>query len=519
MRHRVGAALLLAMTGLLIVSELPAQPGETLLDQRSRWSNARKILEKDTLPPMGFKPLDAEALGRDSGYPKLQESDSSRSLLHRKLFQEHLFRIEEGPLTMSIDPLFDLELGKDLEDPTPYGDTTTLYRNQRGFRVQGKVGERLSFSSRFRESQVFLPRYLKEYADQRGVIPGQGRHKPFKGNGFDHSIASGKLSYEVAEWLTITGGHGKHFIGEGYRSLLLSDNSFNYPFLELEHEWWNGRIAYRNLYTGFKSLERMPKGDAPEALFKPKAGTFHYLDIRLFPWMRIGLFEGTLRQRWDDSTGVRAIDASTLSPVIFTNSLLQGFSDEHNVVSGIDLRARIDRNILLYGQFVMDDPSNAQNGQQIGARFLGIGWDGLDFLLEYNRLMPRTFTHGKETQHYGHYGQPLAHPLGTDLQELIFRSDLTIDPVFLRISYSYATPKAAGASDIIGPKRVKDPGRLELQHQRASLGLIVNPKNRSELSAGMRRRVLSGTKGQDPQETFYLFFSLRTSLSNSYSDL
>jgi hypothetical protein len=332
-------------------------------------------------------------------------------------------------------------------------------------------------------------------------------------------MASGKISYRICDVLRIEGGHGKHFIGEGYRSLLLSDNAFNYPYLEFEHEWWNGRISYRNLYTGFSSLERMPKGDAPEALFKPKAGSFHYLDIRAFPWMRVGLFEGTLRKRWDDSTGVRPIDASTLSPIILTNTVLEGFSGANNVVAGLDLRARLHQQVLLYGQFVLDDPEKAEHGQQIGARFFDIGLEGFDLLAEYNRLMPRTFTHKSALQHYGHYGQALAHPLGTDFQELVLRSDLRIEPFFLRLSYIYATPREGKAGSIFTRSGKGKARRVQLQHQRAALGVLINPKQRSEFSIGVRRRVLTGRADREAHETFYGYISLRTSLSNSYSDL
>ena len=506
----------MALLGSLITEGVIAQHGKLLLDQRSRWSDTRKLMQADTLPPMGFKPWEAGKIGEKS--PRSMKSDSSRTLFHRKLFQEHLLRVNEGPLTMSIDPLLNLEWGTDLADPTAYGDTTMLYRNQRGFRVQGRIGERVAFSSRFRESQVFLPRYLRDYVLERGIVPGQGRYKPFEGNGFDHSMASGRLSVFVADWLTVTGGHGKHFIGEGYRSLLLSDNAFNKPFLEFQHKWWDGRIAYRNLYTGFMSLERMPKGDAPEALFKPKAGSFHYLDLRLFPWLRVGLFEGTIRRRWD-STGTRPIDPSTLSPLIFTNTLVQGFDGEHNVVTGADLRAKVNEHLLLYGQFVLDDPEKGRHGQQFGARIFDAGIENWDFLIEYNRLMPNTFTHEQRLQHYGHYGQPLAHPLGTDLQELIFRADLTLEPFFLRLSYNYARPKSAGASEILPGQSAKAPKRLLLQHQRASLGVLVNPRNRSEISFRIRRRTLEGGRKDGVEETLYLAFSFRTYLSNSYSDL
>lgn len=520
MTPRIRAVLLFAFPLLFFLEEGAAQQSKALLDQPSRWDDTRAFLKKDTLSPMGFKPwTERDVHGEDAGITF--STDTTRSLLHRKLFQESLFRVKEGPLRMRIDPLFDVRGGKDLADPTPYGDTTLLYKNQRGFHIQGEVGDRFSFSSRFRESQIFYPRYMRDYVGERGIVPGQGRVKPFKETGFDHSMVGGRVSYRVAEAFSITAGHGKHFIGEGYRSMLLSDNAFNYPFLELEHEWWDGRIAYRNLYTGFSSLDRMPKGDAPESLFKPKAGTIHYLDVRITPWMRLGLFEATMRQRWNDSTGVEPIEASTLSPVIFSNTLVQGFDSEHNVLTGADLRAKVSEHLLLYGQFVLDDPGRNRYGYQVGARGFDLGIDGLDLLVEYNDAAKGSFTHSDPLQHYGHYGQPLAHPLGTDFHELVARSDLRIERFFVRLGFNYAERKPFGRSGIVEPGRprpyVEGPNRL--LHQRASVGLTVNPESRMELAAGVQRRVEKGAALPEDHETLYLHLTLRTSLGNSYTDL
>ena len=48
-------------------------------------------------------------------------------------------------------------------------------------------------------------------------------------------------------------GHGKHFIGDGYRSLFLSDNSFNYPFLRIETKL--GKLQYTNLYAELQDIQ------------------------------------------------------------------------------------------------------------------------------------------------------------------------------------------------------------------------------------------------------------------------
>lgn len=46
--------------------------------------------------------------------------------------------------------------------------------------------------------------------------------------------------------------------------------------------------------------------------------------------------------------------------------------------------------------------------------------NNLDLQVEYNRVRPYTYAHEDLYRSYTHYHQPLAHPLGANLQETIF---------------------------------------------------------------------------------------------------
>ena len=109
-----------------------------------------------------------------------------------------------------------------------------LFTNTRGFMVESNLGDNLSFSSSFFENQSIFPNYLNSYIKQNKVVPGQGYARTFKENGFDYAMASGYVSYRSDKFFSVQFGHGKHFIGDGYRSLFLSDNSFNYPYLMIQ---------------------------------------------------------------------------------------------------------------------------------------------------------------------------------------------------------------------------------------------------------------------------------------------
>ncbi|HEY6956081.1 MAG TPA: hypothetical protein VI385_12610, partial [Flavisolibacter sp.] len=43
----------------------------------------------------------------------------------------------------------------------------------------------------------------------------------------------------------------------------------------------------------------------------------------------------------------------------------------------------------------------------------------LDLQVETNRIRPFTYSHGDSVANYTHYNQPLAHPLGANIQELV----------------------------------------------------------------------------------------------------
>ena len=65
-------------------------------------------------------------------------------------------------------------------------------------------------------------------------------------------MSSGYVTYRANKMFAVQVGHGKHFIGDGYRSLLLSDNTFNYPFLRIQTTF--GKVQYTNLYTEFMDI-------------------------------------------------------------------------------------------------------------------------------------------------------------------------------------------------------------------------------------------------------------------------
>ncbi|MGL5888237.1 MAG: hypothetical protein ACRC3B_00040, partial [Bacteroidia bacterium] len=138
--------------------------------------------------------------------------------------QNSLLQIEKAAqgnqpaFRLYIDPLFNLQAGS-VSDSTGGGN---FWINTRGVTARGDIGTRVSFETSFLENQAQMPLFVDAYARKQLVIPGQGRWKAFDTTGFDYAMASGYVSVAATRWLNIQAGHGKHFVGDGYRSLLLS---------------------------------------------------------------------------------------------------------------------------------------------------------------------------------------------------------------------------------------------------------------------------------------------------------
>ena len=151
----------------------------------------------------------------------------------------YLVPIDSGIVSIRAAPLFDFELAYDTKQNKQY------YRNTRGFLIYGDFGKNFSFLTGYYENQASFPGYINTFIDSNLVIPGQGLTKPFKnGAAQDFSLPFGYICYAPNRYLTVQFGQDKNFIGNGYRSLLRSDNSMNNPFFKLQTSFWHLKSSF-----------------------------------------------------------------------------------------------------------------------------------------------------------------------------------------------------------------------------------------------------------------------------------
>lgn len=358
----------------------------------------------------------------------LEKKFSSKWLntVWNKTFNDHLIHIKGNDYDFYIDPLFRFDVGKD------FADGRTTWTNTRGFQVEGTLGKDFSFSSRFYENQAVFPLFLHKEIKRSRIISGEQYPKVFKENGFDWYWAEAYISYTPSKYFNIQFGNPKLFFGDGYRSLLLSDNSSPYLNLKLETQFW--RIKYVNVWAELQDMKRQPGSH----FWNKKWTTSHYLSWQVNKRWNVSLFETVIWDNGTDSTEYRGFDWNYLNPVIFYRAVEYGLGSPDNVLLGLNSSLRLGKKHILYGQFVLDEfrlrEIKNNKGWWANKYGLQLGYKAYDFAtvsnlffqLEYNVVRPYTYSHWSSLECYGNLNQPLAHPAGANFREIL-----------MRISYHY----------------------------------------------------------------------------------
>lgn len=449
------------------------------------------------------------------------------------LFSRHLVHVKKKDFEVMIDPLVNFQLGEEYSDTLRDEREQFLRTNTRGIRVQGHITDKVSFMASFYENQAVFPRYVRTFVGRKGVVPGFGRVKPFGPIGHDFAMSSGYLVVRPTKFLRIQYGHDKNFVGHGYRSLLLSDNSFNYPHLRITWTLLKDKLQYTSVFGKIRSLRRMPDGETREPNFAPKGFSFNYLSFMPWEFLEIGLFESFVWKMYDTATETRTpFVGSTINPVILVNSLAYGFDGENNGLLGINLRVQPHQAVQLYGQAVLDDLQTNKFGFQAGGKWFNALVPNLDLQVEFNHVEP--YTYGREEPQFSftHNNEFLAHPWGAGFDEVVgfvnyrwrrFLGELKV--IYGQYQQDYVYDTEEGLRTHFG----KDVVRSDADHfagaapnpavhtaQDFRLSYVINPSYNFMINAGITNRLVDSP--QSRSNTTFLYIGLRTFIDNQYFD-
>lgn len=328
----------------------------------------------------------------------------------------NLFEVDSNQFFLSVNPILYLGFAhSSLSEKR-------VYVNSRGIAMRGLIGKKVGFFTYVTENQERGPLYYQQNVRNSRAVPGVGFYKMVKedSTAFDYFDGRGYFTFNAAKYFDVQCGYDKNFIGNGYRSLFLSDYGNSYLFAKINTKIW--KFNYQNIF-----MELMPqffkRGDS---LLSRKYAAMHHLSVNVGKSVNIGFFEGVIFGRKNH------FDFQYLNPIIFYRHIEGSIGSPDNAVAGIDCKANLFHRAQFYGQLLLDEfilsriknqPTNWANkiGMQLGAKYIdAFGIKNMDLQLELNRVRPFTYSHNDTIANYTHYNQPLAHPLGANFQELIF---------------------------------------------------------------------------------------------------
>ena len=332
----------------------------------------------------------------------------------------NLFEVNKPDFHFRVNPILNLAYANSKNDTEP------VFLNQRGIEFRGGVDDRIFFYSNILETQARFPNYVTDRIQADKAIPGAGLFKNYNSsvfditNGYDFLNAQAYLGFNVTKHVGVQLGHGKNFIGNGYRSLLLSDFANNYYHLKFDWNVW--RFQFQNIFAEVTAGAKT----GPDALLPKKYLAAHYLNYNFTPNLSVGFFEAVVFNRNNN------FEFQYLNPVILYRTVEQMIGSPDNVLIGLNGNWNFLNRFQLYGQLILDefkfDELVLDNqgwwankyGYQVGIKYVdAFGVDHLDLQFETNTVRPYTYTHFDSSSVYTHFNQPLAHPLGANFQEFI----------------------------------------------------------------------------------------------------
>ena len=345
----------------------------------------------------------------------------------------NFFSLERKAFKLYINPILNISFGKEKQFET------LRFSNLRGLELYGEIDNKIYFYSNVLENQGNFHGHIEKRIAQRQAIPGYSFYKPnFASSisnlsGYDYSNAKAYFGVPISKHINIEIGHGNHFIGHGYHSVLMEDYANNYFYLKLNTRIW--KFHYQNLYAELAPISTRTFNF--DLLLPKKYMASHYLSFKPTKNIEVGLFETVIFSR------INNFEFQYLNPVILYRTVEYYVNSPDNVMIGLNGKWNIKNKVSLYGQLLVDEFSFSEitSGDQWWGNKFGFqagifypdafGLDNLDVRVEANAVRPFTYSHRDtltdderifvrhSTANYSNYNQPMAHPLGANFQEVL----------------------------------------------------------------------------------------------------
>ena len=461
-------------------------------------------------------------------YDSLMRSNTDRegkSWLHRVLFSGHLIDVRHKDYTFYLDYLPDLQIGKE------FNENKTTWLNTRGYQLMGTVGCNFFFYSSAYESQGVFANYENDYISKTGIIPGQAYDRSANLRTRDWSSVSALIGYSPNKTLSIVLGEDKTFIGDGYRSLLLSDFASAYPLLRLTANLGKN-IQYMAQWAYLEDQNAVQFN----AFYnnRRKWAAFHYIDWNINNRASLGFFNALIAEEADEHGNLHGFDINYINPVLFSSALGPSGVADHTLI-GFNGKYKLLNKTTFYGQLLFDQSASAANNHknawQLGFR----GFDlfkahRLNYLFEYNTAAPYTYANSSPVVSYNELSEPLAHPFGANFREWLAVINYSIGKFDLQGQLNYAryglnTANINEGKDLtladnvnlpLGDYTIGQGLATTLKYAEGTIAYVLNPKYNLRIEAGALLR--QEKNDQTDTRTVLFTIGLRSSFRNLYHD-
>jgi len=465
------------------------------------------------------------------------KEDRSQPWLKRKFFQEHLLQVQNTDINIYGDIVIDEVIGKSNRYAKMIGakkiNVKTPGVDTRGFEVSGNVGSKIYFETNFYENQGKFGGYIDSFVRKYGVIPGQASYKNIgDGSSFDFSASSARLTYIPNSNLLFDLGYGKNFIGDGYRSLLMSDWSVNYPYFRVALTF--NKFQYSVMWSQY--ISNIDPALANHAGYYRKWAQTYLLDWKVTRTFNLSLFESVI---WPDQlhgpNRQKDISPSLLSPIIFLHGSKAPSGVSNNDILGLNAKLKLYSRSFLYGQFVVNQLGSGwknRTGFQLGVRSGDVfEIPGLNVDAEFNTVRPYTYAGSGPDVSYSNTDQSLAHPLGANFKEGIVTATYTYKKWWFRAegfvaSYGADTGLANYGHDIYAllPPQSPVTGNVttgqglptHITYLDFKAAYILNPQSNLRLETGVTYRTEKNSLQNFKDVIFYV--GIRTTFRNLLYD-
>ena len=457
----------------------------------------------------------------------LKTDNKGKSWLYRILFRQHLVDQKDKDYTFYLDYLPDLQLGREFKEQK------TVWLNTRGYQVGGTIGSRFFFYTSGYENQGKFANYETNYINTVGMIPGEAFDKSYGGATKDWENVTALIGYTPIKSISIVLGEDKTFIGDGYRSVLLSDYASAYPLLRITANLGKN-VQYMAMWAYMEDQDAVQFSSFTNN--RRKWGAFHYIDWNITNRASIGFFNALIAEETNDQGQFHGFDVNYINPVFFVSSLGPSKPAPDHTLFGFNGKYKVLNKTTVYGQFLVDqtsstDNNNGRNAWQLGFRGSDLfKVSKLNYLFEYNTSKPYTYSNQYPIVSYTELSEPLADPLGANYKEFVGILNYSIGKFDLQGQVNYAKyglntvginygKNITLADNVKLPPTIGNTGQglgSTLKYAEGTIAYILNPKYNLRIEVGGLLR--QETNSLSDTKTAMFVLGLRSTFRNLYHD-